>query len=213
MRQLREVVGQRADIDGLLIFGPQPKAGSDQDGGVQLVQKLLLVGQLLQHLAAEGGPATVRGDAHVERRAADHLFFARDQDESVHGRQGRWQPRLRFLQAVGQVTQLFFGKLLLRGLVVVNVSQRQQAAGRVDHFAGALLVGGQEHEHVGVLAEALPVLLQDVADEFLRLFCQTFLRGPLVQIKDDKGQPWLIINCPIVARLRVAVDAELGVPD
>ena len=47
VRQLREVIGQGADIDHLLIVGPEAKAFPDQDAGVELIEQLLFVEQLL----------------------------------------------------------------------------------------------------------------------------------------------------------------------
>ena len=146
-------------------------------------------------------------------KAAHRLLLGGHQDVPVGRRQGRRQPGLGLLQAVGQVFQLLLGQLLLRGLVVVDVAQGQQAAGGVDDLAGPLLVGGQEHQHVGVLAEALAVLLQDAGDEFFGLLRQTVLGGPLVQVEDHQAQPWLVGHEVVVACFGVAEDTERGVAD
>ncbi len=138
----------------------------------------------------------------MSRQAAHRLLLGRHQDEPVGRRQGTWQPSLGILQAVGQVFQLFLGELLLGGLVVLDASQGQQAASGVDDLAGPLLVGGQEHQHVGVFAEALAVLLQDAGDEFLGFLGQSVFRRRLIQVEDDQAQPWFIGHEVVVAWLR-----------
>ena len=54
------------------------------------------------------------------------------------------------------------------------------------------LVGGQEHQHVGVLAEPLAVLLEDVGDERLGFRRQPVLGRPLVQVEDHQAEPWFV---------------------
>src|SRR5574341_2073825 len=121
MRQLREVIGQGADIEHILVVGPQAKTLPNQNTGVELVEKLLLIEQLLRHTAAERRLARVTGNAQI--KAAQRLVLGWDQDQAVSGHERRRQAGLCFSQTTSEIFELLVCQLALGGLVFVDVAQ------------------------------------------------------------------------------------------
>ena len=79
MRELREVICQRLDVNDILIRGPEPESVPNQDGRIELVEDLLLVGQLFCHPIAERRLAAVSRNAQV--KAPEGLVLRRDEDK------------------------------------------------------------------------------------------------------------------------------------